>query len=47
MIWNKRNAKIKGDKLWFVSTEIEPSLWKNGWNEIIIKIVSSFKINAT
>jgi hypothetical protein len=38
--------KRKGDKLWFVSTEIEPTLWKNGWQEIIIKILTSFKIDA-
>ena len=39
--------KRKGDKLWFVSTEIEPSLWKNGWKEIILKILTSFKLNAS
>ncbi|MCB0750426.1 MAG: hypothetical protein KDC52_03010 [Ignavibacteriae bacterium] len=39
--------KRKGDKLWFVSTEIEPELWNNGWKDIIVKILISFKINAT
>jgi hypothetical protein len=39
--------KRKADKLWFVTTEIEPFLWKNGWKEIIIKILTSFNINAT
>jgi len=38
--------KRKGDNLWFVSTEIEPDLWKNGWKEIVIKILLSFKITS-
>lgn len=39
--------KRKGNNLWFISTEIEPNLWENGWKEIIIKILMSFKINTT
>ena len=36
--------KKKEDNLWFVSTEIDPSLWKNGWSEIIIKVLDSFEV---
>ncbi|GAO44788.1 hypothetical protein [Flavihumibacter petaseus] len=36
--------KRKGDRLWFVSTETETGLWKNGWNDIIKKILTSFEI---
>jgi len=39
--------KRKKDKLWFISIEIEPDLWENGWKEVVIKILSSFKITAT
>ncbi len=31
-------------KLWFVSTEIEPDLWKKGWQNIIVNILISFEI---
>ena len=36
--------KRKGDYLLFVSTEIEPKLWKNGWKETFTKVINSIKL---
>ncbi len=36
--------KRKGSYLLFVSTEIEPNQWENGWKEIIIEIISSITL---
>ena len=36
--------KRLGENLWFVSTEMDPKLWKKGWKEIIVEIIVSFEI---
>jgi len=36
--------KRKGDFLFFVSTEIEPKLWKSGWKEIMTEIILSIEL---
>ena len=36
--------KRKGENLWFFSTEIDPELWKKGWKEIIIEIITSIEL---
>lgn len=33
--------KRRGTAMLFVSAEIEPGLWKNGWKELIVEIISS------
>ena len=36
--------KKKGDYLLFISTEIEPEIWNNGWKEIITEIILSIDL---
>ncbi|HEY5774029.1 MAG TPA: PsbP-related protein, partial [Chitinophagaceae bacterium] len=36
--------KRKGNYLLFVSTEIEPKLWKSGWKETMTEIILSIKL---